>query len=278
MIRQSLIRILQYFSRPSSPSPSVFQHSGVKQSRKLLPGLLVGGLLAPMGCAPVELPIDLPLAMIQPKLKAVSLIWQVMTLSQPGAYRLSGNTDLPDKTQITIIALRYLYPVAAAMQQFNSRPTYSILDYQSASVEQGNWQTQINLWQVAPDGKFQETWQLDQQRLATRFNPTKQVVFLVTLAPIDRIAAVQQQLAAKGQMLSQQSIRSADGETYAEFHQTVAVPLPTGSTQVPPQLEAENFGWGRRYLIPQEPQNPTQLEQPTQPQTDAPTKPEEFLR
>lgn len=258
--------------------------------RKLIRGLSSLLVLSmPMGCAAINLPSNLsnhllgslpnnlPLGLIQPQLKAVSLSWQVMPLSQPGAYRIAGNTDLPDQTQLTVIALRYLYPVAAAAQQLNPQPTYSILDYQATAVEQGNWQAQLDLWQVAADGKFQESWQLDQARLATRFNPTQRVVFLVTLTPIDQIAALQQQLAAKGQTLPSRAIRSADGESYVQFHQTQVIPLPNGGTQSPP-LAVENFGWGRRYLIPQEPQNPTQLERPTQSLTDAPPKPEEFLR
>jgi hypothetical protein len=89
---------------------------------------------------------------------------------------------------------------------------------------------------------------------------------------------LQQQLSTQGRMLASQAIRRTDGELYIQFHQTQALPLPSGGTKPLPLLEAENFGWGRRYLIPQEPQNPTQLERPTQPKTDAPTRPEEFLR
>ncbi len=268
MIRDLLSYSLKRSTMPLKRQPKLRLSS-------IFQGLMLGLLLA--GCASTQLPFTLPL-MTNSQPKAVNLDWQTLPLAQPGAYRLSGKTDLPDQTELTILAMRYLYPAAAAAQALNPRPTYSILDYQSAVVEQGSWQTQLNLWQVGADGSFQESWQIDPRQFTVRFAPTEQVIFLVTLAPIDQIVSLQQQLLAKGQMLSNRSIRSANGESYVQFHQSQALPLPSGGTERPPQLEAENFGWGRRYLMPQEPQNPTQLERPTQPQTNAPTRPEEFLR
>lgn len=234
-------------------------------------------ILLSTGCSQGQLPAVL----VQNKqLREIVLDWQVQNSAEPGAYQLAGKTDLPDKTRLTVAAFRYLYPAAAQARKLHSNPTYAILDYQSVDVEQGKWQTQLNLWQVAADGTFQENWQLDQKRLATRFNPGQEVVFLVTLTPIEQLSTLQQQLAAKGQALDDGTIRTtADGEAYAQAHRTLNVDLPTGSTTTSrPQLEAENFGWGRRYLFPQEPQNPTQLERPSEPITDAPARPEDFLR
>jgi hypothetical protein len=228
------------------------------------------------GCSQAQLTAVLP----QNKpLKDVALEWQVDQISQPGSYQIAGQTNLPDRTQLTVAALRYLYPVAAN-QKLNANPTYAILDYQSAVVQSGRWQTRLNLWQVAADGTFQENWQMEQQGLATRFNPQSDVVFLVSLAPIDQLSILQQQLAAQGQQLNRSLLRnSSSGERYAQSQQTLEIALPTGNTLAPPpQLETENFGWGRRYLLPQEPQNPTKLEQPNDRLTTAPARPEEFLR
>lgn len=213
-------------------------------------------------------------------LQEVSLKWQVSPVSQPGSYQATGQTNLPDRTQLTVAALRYLYPVSPTSKKLNTKPTYAILDYQSATVESGQWQTRLNLWQVAKDGTFQENWQMEQQGLSTRFDPQSEVVFLVTLAPIDQLLDLQQQLADLGQQLPQRLMQiNAAGERYAQSRQTLVIDLPTGGTLAPPpQLEAENFGWGRRYLLPQEPQNPTRLEQPSERITTAPSRPEEFLR
>lgn len=234
-------------------------------------------LLLLTGCSQAQLSAVL----LQNKpLKEIALKWQVTSVSQPGSYQIAGETNLPDRTQLTIAALRYLYPVAAANKRLNADPTYVILDYQSAVVEAGKWQTRLNLWQVDADGSFQESWQMEQQGLATRFNPQSEVVFLVSLAPIDQLSALRQQLAAQGQQLSRSLLQSSsDGEQYAQSQQTLTIALPTGKTLAPPpQLEAENFGWGRRYLLPQEPQNPTELKRPSERQTTAPVRPEEFLR
>lgn len=229
------------------------------------------------GCTEIQLPTKLIPAR---QLKEIMMDWHVNQTSQPGAYEISGKTNLPDRTQLTVAALRYLYPIAATARRFNTDPTYTILDYQSVTVEQGTWQTQLNLWQIASDRTFKENWQLDQQGLAIRFNPSEDVVFLVTLAPIDQLPALQQQLAKQGQQLAKSTVRSStEGEQYAQFQKTLAVALPTGSTLASSaQVDTENFGWGRRYLIPQEPQNPTQLERPKTRQTDAPARSEEFLR
>lgn len=237
---------------------------------KIVPILLI------TGCSSAQLPTIL---WQNRALQDVALKWQVSPISQPGSYQIAGQTDLPDRTQLTIAALRYLYPVAAN-KKLNANPTYTILDYQSAVVESGKWQTRLNLWQVAADGTFQENWQMEQQGLATRFNPQSEVVFLVSLAPIEQLSTLQQQLATQGQQLHHGLLRSSStGERYAQSQQTLDIALPTGNTLAPPpQLEAENFGWGRRYLLPQEPQNPTKLEQPSDRLTTAPARPEEFLR
>jgi hypothetical protein len=247
-----------------------------RQFRKILLGVTPCVFLM-AGCAEVQLPTTLIPAR---QLKEIALDWRVDQTSQPGAYEVSGKTNLPDRTQLTVAALRYLYPVAATARRFNIRPTYTILDYQSVTVERGTWQTQLDLWQVAPDRTLKENWQLDQQGLALRFNPGEEVVFLVTLAPIEKLPLLQQQLAKKGQKLADGTVHSsAEGERYAQFQQTLPVPLPTGSAlSTAAQVAVENFGWGRRYLIPQEPQNPTRLERPSTRQTNAPARSEEFLR
>lgn len=210
--------------------------------------------------------------------KEVTLDWQVNRVKEPGTFKISGQTDLPDHTQLTVAALRYLYPASATNRQSNPNPTYAILDYQSVTVEQGTWQTNLNLWQPTSDGSLQENWQLDQQSLAMRFNASPEVVFLVTLTPIDQFTPLQQQLAAKGQKFASTMIRSTAGDVYAQSHQTLTVALPSSEITAAHSQQTENFGWGQRYLIPQEPQNPTQLERPSERQTDAPARAESFLR
>ncbi|HEY9643918.1 MAG TPA: hypothetical protein V6C57_25735, partial [Coleofasciculaceae cyanobacterium] len=90
----------------------------------------------------------------------------------------------------------------------------------------------------------------------------------------------EQQLAEQGLRLANGTVRStSEGQRYAQVNQTLAIALPTGETTPPrPQLDEVNYGWGYRYLIPNEPPNPYDLEFPGDRQTNAPPRPEEFLQ
>jgi hypothetical protein len=201
----------------------------------------------------------------------------------PGVYAIAGKTNLPEKTQITVAAIRYLYPTTSAAKNFNPNPTYAVLAYQPTEVNKGTWQTTLNLWETGADGRFQESWQLDQKKLNWTVAPADEVVFLATLAPVDRSDQLEQlesQLAKKNIQLSRKLVYgTADGQQYLQVSQTMAIALPTGNT-TPPSLRPEelNGGWGNRFLIPPEPQNPIKLELPKERRTNAPVTAEEFFR
>ncbi|XGV95731.1 MAG: hypothetical protein ACAF41_23690 [Leptolyngbya sp. BL-A-14] len=201
----------------------------------------------------------------------------------PGVYAIAGSTNLPEKTQIMVAAIRYLYPSTAASKNFNPNPTYAVLAYQPAEVNGKRWQTTLNLWETGTDGRFQESWQLDQAKLKLTLDPADEVIFLATLAPVDgsdQLQRLENQLAKQKIQLSRKLVHgSADGQQYIQVSQTMAIALPTGNT-TPPSLRPEeiNGGWGNRFLIPPEPQNPIKLEQPKERRTNAPVTAEEFLR
>jgi hypothetical protein len=206
----------------------------------------------------------------------VELQIQVETTATPGTYSVSGQANLPENTQISVAAVRYLEPDDRD-QSLNANPTYSILAYQPAEVTQGQWQADLNLWQVDADGNYQETWQIEQDKLGLSLAPDETVLFLATLTPIDELPALEAELAKRGVRFPQGSILStSEGFRYAQVQESLTVALPTGQTT--PNPEDDNFGWGDRYLIPQEPQNPTNLEFPSERLTDAPPRPEELLQ
>lgn len=205
----------------------------------------------------------------------VELQMQVNPTDTPGTYTVTGRTNLPENTQLTVAAVRYLQPDDRTL--LNTQAVYSILSYQPADVVQGQWQTNLNLWQVAPDGKFQEPWQIEQTKLGLALDPDETVLFLATLAPIDDLAALEQELARRGVRFPQGSIfNTSEGFRYAQVQAALPIALPQGRTA--PNPEDDNFGWGDRYIIPQEPQNPTELEFPTDRLTDAPPAVDELLR
>ncbi|MBC7970637.1 MAG: hypothetical protein H7Z11_11035 [Verrucomicrobia bacterium] len=221
--------------------------------------------------------------LLQPQpLKDINLQFAVDD-TLPGVYTIAGNTNLPEKTQIMVAAIRYLYPAKPASKNFNPNPTYAVLAYQPAEVNRGKWQTTLNLWETGADGRFQESWQLDQAKLKLALDPSDKVVFLATLAPVDGSDQLQQlenQLAKQKIQLSRKLVHgTADGQQYIQVNQTMAIALPTGNT-TPPSIRPEdiNGGWGNRFLIPPEPQNPITLERPKERRTNAPATAEEFLR
>lgn len=210
----------------------------------------------------------------------IDLNVDVATTDSPGVYAVSGQANLPDNTPITVAAVRYLQSSDRASAQLDDEPTYSILAYQSANVQGGEWNAELNLWQVAPNGRFQEAWQLEQAKLGVSFQPDSQVIFLATLTPAEDLSALEQELARRGIRFSGGTIVStSEGFRYAQAQEIMAVALPNGATTPPAEKpEDRNGGWGDRYIIPQEPPNRVELELPESRTTNAPPTKDEFLR
>jgi hypothetical protein len=267
-------------------------------------------LLLLSGCATVQFPSFF-------RWSEVDLVIQVEPTDTPGLYSASGQANLPENTPITIAAVRYLQlddRPANRLQRIASSPstedlldeaaseaftealtetitaenpsthpsqlTYSILAYQPAIVQGGEWQADVNLWKVASDGRFQEAWQLEQSQVGLSFRPEDNVIFMAILSSADDLSRLEQDLSRRGVRFPGGTILStSEGFRYAQIQQTLAVALPSGGTTPPPQRpEDRNGGWGDRYIIPNEPPNPTELEFPGTRITDAPPSPEEFLR
>lgn len=227
-------------------------------------------LVVTTGCEPLSLPRQW---------SDVEWNMRVESSEQPGTYAIAGQANLPDQTQLSVLAIRYLNNSDEASLQLNPEATYSILDYQPAAVVGGQWKTTLNLWQVAPDGKYQEAWQLEDSEVGVTLEPESQVFFLATLVPVDDLVLLERKLAQRGQRLSGNVLNSTvEGLRFAQLTTAQAIDLPVGQTTPgEPRLDDRNDGWGERYLIPDEPQNPTQLQPPENRETDAPPQPEEFL-
>jgi hypothetical protein len=159
-------------------------------------------------------------------------IERIDPFGQPGGYRVTGSTNLPDQTQITVSAIRYLQ--TSGQLSSSSDSAYSVLARQFAPVEQGRWEANLPLWQVASDGKFQEAWQLNQGNLRMQVQPDPNVTFLVTLDPANQPATLQDQLESQGETLTGSLVQfNADGELYLQASKTLIVALPTGGTTPP---------------------------------------------
>lgn len=200
-----------------------------------------------------------------------------------GVYAIAGKTNLPDNARLAIAAVRYLEPMQQSSVSPKAKPSYSILAYQTATVTHGQWQTRLNLWQVAEDGRYQESWQLEQAALQLNLEPSQDVIFLATLSPVgkvEQLPMLERQLRSKNLAVGGKHLyTAADGQQYVQVHQVQPVPLPSDRTSPPARRpEALNGGWGERYLMPGEPPNPYVLQQPAERRTNAPMRREEFLR
>lgn len=231
---------------------------------------LLGGLVSVLsGCT------QIPFIHRAPE---VNLALQVQPTPEQGVYAIAGATNLPDNTALVVMAVRYLHPTEPVATS-QTHPTYAILAYNTLEVNAGRWQTELPLWQVAPDGTYQESWQADLADLDLSVEPDPTVQFLVTLAPQGVLASLEQQLQRQGLRLPRSLTRvTSEGDIFLQAEQQLAIALPTGQTTPPPADPAdENGGWGKRYLLVPEPPLPYTLEAEDQRKLEAPAAQEEYL-
>ena len=222
----------------------------------------------------------------------VELNLTVQPVNRPGLYNVTGTTNLPDQSQIAVAAIRYLRTNDDSFVGTESDTNYSILDRKIVEVEQGKWQTNLNLWQVSLDGRFREAWQLNQPIIGESLNPNKQVTFIATFDPSARLPTnSSEQISISEEQIQQiqqvQELRgdlvrfNEEGNPYVQASQSLTISLPTGRKS-PPVLRAEdiNGGWGNRYeLPPQRNVVGTLRPQPIETeQINTPLSPSQFLR
>ncbi len=228
--------------------------------------------------------------------KEVSLeIKNVQSTGSNGQYKVMGSTNLPKASRIAIAAVRYLRP-ADEQQNIDSSVNLninrSILDRQVIRVnDKGEWEANLNIWQVAPNGSYQEVWQANQ--VQTTLTPESDVTFTATFDPGSQADITEkpsekpsnqklEESQPQIQELEGKSLRFSDkGEKYVQASLSQSVSLPIAKT-TPPQQQVEdiNGGWGDRYIIkPEAIASGTVLSPPTKSrQTTAPLTASEYLR
>ncbi|MGH8002471.1 MAG: hypothetical protein ACREPR_24345 [Brasilonema sp.] len=195
-----------------------------------------------------------------------------------GLYNVVGSTNLPDSSQIAVAAVRYLLPTGsqqAGILNDEANNNRSILARQIVEVKQGQWQANLNLWQVAPDGRFQEAWQAYQKQMKLR--PDSNVTFIATFERAEQLKKSNLQLEGK------QLRFTNEGERYLQANQTSPISLPVGKTTPPLEKpQALNNILGNPSVIqiktPTLTSNTSFLRSAKFRQTNAPLKPSEFLR
>lgn len=203
----------------------------------------------------------------------------VQAATNPGSYNVSGTTNLPNQSPITVAAIRSLRPSNQQLLQDDASASYSILDRQIVQVDQGKWQATLNLVQVAADGSLKEAWQIGSSAVEA-LTPTPEVSFVAIFDPTGQNFKSKQ--AVNTQDIRGNLVRfSPEGLPYVQAAQSLKVSLPNGR-RTPPKLTAQevNGGWGNRDEIPPQPlvkSNISPQQFPTT-QTNAPLSPGEFLR
>jgi hypothetical protein len=204
-----------------------------------------------------------------------------------GVYTVVGTTNLPESSRITVTAIRYLHsPEELGGESLNTEANInrSILDRKTAEVKQSKWQAELNLWEVAPNGNFQEVWQANQASM--KLTPDSDVTFIATFDPESQWQRSQKpkvkERDPEPRKIEGKLLRfTNEGEKYVQTSQILSVSLPGGKTIPPrPQAEDVNGGWGNRYEIRPEPltSGATVLPPIKFRQTNAPLSPSEFLR
>ena len=152
---------------------------------------------------------------------ATNLSMQVEATGEPGVYRVSGQTNLPEQTLITVQAIRALQ-IPGRDAKIASERSYSILARDQVSVEKGKWQTLLNLLQSSKNGAL-ETWQQSNQALALKLQPDNQVRFLAVTDPSG--SSIEVQSKEGNQATSVQF--TADGKSYLQTEQFISIEPPT---------------------------------------------------
>ena len=205
-----------------------------------------------------------------------------------GLYTVAGTTNLPESSRIAVTAVRYLRSAKNGEEiigENNENINRSILARQIVEVKQGKWEADLNLWQVAPNGNFEEVWQLNKDY--AKLTPESEVSFIATFNPVGQLPASDsdkdnpQQSTPQYQQLEGKSLRfTKEGEKYVQASQYRSISLPVGKTTPPRQAENFNDGWGNRYQLKAQSHSATATLPPLakSQQTNSPPLTSEFLR
>ena len=214
---------------------------------------------------------------------------QIQVTSKPGSYTITGDTSLPEGSKVTVSAVRYLNGGVELVIDSSSDVPYAILDRQLAVVNQGTWQTTLNIWQTASDGRYQEPWQLSQTEAGVIFEPDPDITFMATFDPVNQPEGFKIQVEGQDEALQAALARfTTDGELYLQSSKTLSVALPTGKTSAPAksrfddavrQSKRSNASNASGSPVNRSPRSPGNNQQPASwSNTDAPLSSEEFMR
>lgn len=177
------------------------------------------------------------------------VIEQITETGQPGQFTLTGTTSLPDKTPLTVSAVRLVNsPNISELTTEGSQ--HAILDRKSALVKDGRWQTQLQLWEIGSEGTYQENWQTIVGSTIDPASSSPSVDFLATLEPID---LAKSNLMARSDLLESANSSllnfTPDGEPYLKASQSRVVALPSGALSATGLPQESQATWENRASL-----------------------------
>lgn len=200
---------------------------------------------------------------VQARAPKIELTMQVEPAQQQGAYTVTGRTNLPDRTQITVQAIRNL---RTGDRLTNQEPTYSILSRTQVEVKEGKWQTTLNLVESAANGQPQEVWQTDRAKTGLNFEPDTKVTFLAVTDPVTRSLNVAEQNQGTESLV----VRfTADGRSYLQADQRLTISPPTAASSQTTSSQSEKVKVAAKSI---------RGSADSKGQSDAPIAPQAFLR
>ena len=189
-------------------------------------------------------------------------------------YKLTGNTNLPDSTIVTVSAVRCFV---------SANNIRSILDRKNVEVKAGKWQAELNLSQVTPDG-IREAWQLDKSN--SKLTPSEQVAFIATFNPVSQWQKLDEENLEKPEVKVKEPqgklVRvTNEGQKFVQASKTLTVPVNVvKTTYLYENSKDVDRAWGNRYQLNRKTSIKGSLPPATQikPDTNSALKPEQQLR
>lgn len=192
-------------------------------------------------------------ACVQTKSPSLDLSIEVKPGGRPGTYLVTGTTNLPEQSRISIAGIRS-FQTNAGIQTLSGaeEANDSILARQTVEVSQGKWQATLNLWQSTSDGRYQEAWQANRARLNLPASPAAAVSFVAVFDPNNQLPLVTQQVGKQGLEANSSLLQFTEaGEQYLQSRKDVAVSWPTGKNSPSPVAHGEDSGTIRQAPNPE---------------------------
>ncbi|MCY7273266.1 MAG: hypothetical protein LH702_05845 [Phormidesmis sp. CAN_BIN44] len=186
---------------------------------------------------------------LQAQSSRTELTMQAEPAGQPGVYIITGKTNLPNQTRITVQAVRTLRPVDRASRLTNQEQTHTILARQPVEVTDGKWQTTLNLLR-ADSGRSLETWQTHNSQLGLNLAPGNQVTFQAVTDPANRSLDVEQQPRTTAQGESLIIHFTTDGKSYLQAEQALSIAPPSLQAAKPSTAMNPKLGTPVIVMVP----------------------------